>query len=1015
MNKDRKMRTIPIVFAMSYLLLMVFSSLAISADSPLVQELKYYYFTEKGDKVEIKMATDAKAERIAVDSKGNLYVTDPIEQAVDVFNSNARHIKRIRSLHRPIGIAASGAGEDRTIYVGGYLNGGHVVALLNQSGSVKDFLGMGAVKGIFADISIDTKGDVYLLDCNSFKIKVFDKNGVPTKEYSPNLIRRESEDLTISGIKSTVNGVVSYVTKTANYLRTLHSIDSPGGIAISEDRREIYVSGKEVVSYLSDQCLTGNCYTDAEAYLKYASTGAEFKYFVPLADRYRVFVIDMDTGDLKDTLVDLSGGFINSGYTNAPFVLPQGLAVDDKGRLYVATTSGIKVFDQSTGSAVGVSGFGQGAYLDIAFVQSTAGSGGLLYATSGNKVTVYSIDNSSPPANNPPGAPALISPASGAYVNNLTPTFIVASATDADADPLTYGYDAYEAKNTGEAILVATASGISEGANGKTSMVVTSPLKENTRYRWRAQSFDGNAATWSDFSEFCVNEKNDNPSIPEVVGPKDMAAVSPFSSSLTWNPSTDLDCYDAVSYIVQVSEDPGFETILTAVNEHTTSIRIDKLSSLLRKGVSYYWRVKAVDGHSGESAFSSGSFIYKNTAVTFTSDQPETTVYIDGNYGYFGRALGRTPVSVEGISPGPHFVTFVKGGHYDGKGNYKPGYEPYHTIINIADPLVDTSTEVYAEMRLAGKILPSSASDELMNLESGMSSPFVVDYNNDGLKELVVGGKDGKVYLYLAEEQLQPDGTKKVVLTPKGALRADEIDINVSSMAVPFVVDYNNDGKKDLLVGSGDGLIYLYLNTGQEEAPVFAASGTLKDRKGNDITAGANAAPAVVDYNNDGKKDIVIGSYDGTLKVYLNVGSDEVPEFDPSSSAVAVIVDGNFLDVGSNSKAFFTDWNSDGKKDLVVGRGVTDHEGNTLNLFLNVGTDSDPSFISIPALRKWTAGKRRERGNRESVPYLGYNRDLGDLTGGGNGTPFVVDWNGSSARDVIVGRGDGKVVTFISK
>jgi hypothetical protein len=51
---------------------------------------------------------------------------------------------------------------------------------------------------------------------------------------------------------------------------------------------------------------------------------------------------------------------------------------------------------------------------------------------------------------------------------------------------------------------------------------------------------------------------------------------------------------------------------------------------------------------------------------------------------------------------------------------------------------------------------------------------------------------------------------------------ADEIiDIKVGHL-VPQVVDWNNDGKKDMLVGQfSGGTINLYLNIGTDEAPVF--------------------------------------------------------------------------------------------------------------------------------------------------------------------------------------------------
>ena len=41
------------------------------------------------------------------------------------------------------------------------------------------------------------------------------------------------------------------------------------------------------------------------------------------------------------------------------------------------------------------------------------------------------------------------------------------------------------------------------------------------------------------------------------------------------------------------------------------------------------------------------------------------------------------------------------------------------------------------------------------------------------------------------------------------------------SSLVPCVVDWNGDGKKDLLVGQSFGKIRLYLNQGTDNAPVF--------------------------------------------------------------------------------------------------------------------------------------------------------------------------------------------------
>lgn len=61
-------------------------------------------------------------------------------------------------------------------------------------------------------------------------------------------------------------------------------------------------------------------------------------------------------------------------------------------------------------------------------------------------------------------------------------------------------------------------------------------------------------------------------------------------------------------------------------------------------------------------------------------------------------------------------------------------------------------------------------------------------------------------------------------LGPGVPVEADGKPINVKiGHLVPAVADWNGDGKKDLIVGQFDGgRIRLYLNTGTDAAPAFA-------------------------------------------------------------------------------------------------------------------------------------------------------------------------------------------------
>ena len=76
----------------------------------------------------------------------------------------------------------------------------------------------------------------------------------------------------------------------------------------------------------------------------------------------------------------------------------------------------------------------------------------------------------------------------------------------------------------------------------------------------------------------------------------------------------------------------------------------------------------------------------------------------------------------------------------------------------------------------------------------------------------------------------------------------------------------------------------------------------------------------VVDLNDDGRKDLVLGNTEGQLVFYPNVGTDAAPLFDGSQLLSA---DGAVIDLSGipRSRPFVTDVNGNGVPDLLVGAG----------------------------------------------------------------------------------------------
>lgn len=72
-----------------------------------------------------------------------------------------------------------------------------------------------------------------------------------------------------------------------------------------------------------------------------------------------------------------------------------------------------------------------------------------------------------------------------------------------------------------------------------------------------------------------------------------------------------------------------------------------------------------------------------------------------------------------------------------------------------------------------------------------------------------------------SKEIASSDSTSKFAAGFKIAAGGKPIDVEIGHL-VPDVVDWNNDGKKDLIVGQfKEGSIRLYLNEGTDAKPVF--------------------------------------------------------------------------------------------------------------------------------------------------------------------------------------------------
>ena len=156
---------------------------------------------------------------------------------------------------------------------------------------------------------------------------------------------------------------------------------------------------------------------------------------------------------------------------------------------------------------------------------------------------------------------------------------------------------------------------------------------------------------------------------------------------------------------------------------------------------------------------------------------------------------------------------------------------------------------------------------------SGMGIAFE-DYNNDGDPDIVITTLAGQKYALFSNR-------KGVFNYATGTSGLGAVSVRHSGWGVSLM-DYDNDGWKDLFVAQGHvmdnieraepGLHYaeppmLARNTGGHFADVSAFSGL----PFSEPVAGRGAATG--DLNNDGFEDVVINCNEGAAKVLMNSGS----------------------------------------------------------------------------------------------------------------------------------------------
>ena len=215
--------------------------------------------------------------------------------------------------------------------------------------------------------------------------------------------------------------------------------------------------------------------------------------------------------------------------------------------------------------------------------------------------------------NDPPGEFALVSPADGAMVVDLTPEFHWQESVDPD-DPL--GGVAYRFYLSSDSLF----TGVTPVDMDTSSYALAVALQEDEVYYWKVVAVDSHGGeTFSEVWWFWTNSANSTPGEFTLISPQNDSELTSLTLAFAWHPAEDADIGDSVSYDVELGESVDSLAVVYTGTDTTYTP-----ASPLTDNTTYYLKVVARD-LSGATKENTGGY---HRFISNVENEPPSIVFL---------------------------------------------------------------------------------------------------------------------------------------------------------------------------------------------------------------------------------------------------------------------------------------------------------------------------------------------------------------------------------------------------